>query len=77
VEGLAQTKYWETRIGNTEYTAGGSPSTIDIGLGTSRLGDTVFDFSYCLDCGQLQGTFPLPKTRDEKYAEGEALDEEE
>lgn len=25
-------------------------------------GGDYLSFSYCLDCGQMQGTFPLPKT---------------
>jgi hypothetical protein len=31
----------------------------DLGIGG---GDDVH-FAYCLDCGQIQGTFPLPPTR--------------
>jgi len=31
----------------------------DLGLGE---GDDV-EFSVCLDCGQMRGTFPIPQTR--------------
>ena len=34
----------------------------DLGIGG---GDDV-QFDYCLDCGQLQGTFPLPPTESER-----------
>ena len=30
----------------------------DIGIG----GGDYIDFKYCLDCGRIQGTFPLPVT---------------
>lgn len=31
----------------------------DMGVG----GGDYVDFQYCLDCGQIQGAFPLPKTK--------------
>jgi hypothetical protein len=34
----------------------------DLGLG----GGDDLHFTYCLDCGQLQGVFPLPPTRIEE-----------
>lgn len=52
------------RLGNIDhhgYVVG------DVGVGS---GD-YFDFRYCLDCGQIQGTWPLPES------EIEAGDEEE
>lgn len=39
----------------------------DIGIG-DMYGDYVA-FDYCLDCGQIQGTFPLPLTSIEKGEE--------
>jgi len=30
----------------------------DMGIG----GGDYISFAYCLDCGRIQGTFPLPKT---------------
>ncbi len=30
----------------------------DLGIG----GGDYIEFDYCLDCGQIQGTFPLPST---------------
>lgn len=44
-------------IGEKEYN-GYVPS--DIGIG-DKYGDYV-EFNYCLDCGQIQGKFPLDKT---------------
>lgn len=38
----------------------------DLGIGA---GDYI-DFAYCLDCGQLQGTFPIPETTIEKDGKG-------
>jgi hypothetical protein len=43
------------RIGELEH-EGYVPG--DLGIGS---GDYV-EFDYCLDCGQMQGTFPMPKT---------------
>lgn len=37
----------------------------DLGIGG---GDDV-NFDYCLDCGQIQGKFPLPSTRMEEPPE--------
>lgn len=34
----------------------------DLGIGE----DKYMDFDYCLDCGQIQGQFPLPETLLEK-----------
>jgi hypothetical protein len=36
----------------------------DVGIG----GDDYVDFAYCLDCGQIQGIFPLPISDFEKRA---------
>jgi hypothetical protein len=36
----------------------------DLGIG----GDDDVHFAYCLDCGQLQGRFPLPATLLERPA---------
>ena len=53
----------------------------DMGIG----GGDYISFDYCLDCGQIQGTFPLGKCqletdRDEKMEslkDSESFDEEE
>ena len=37
----------------------------DLGVGG---GDDV-EFTYCLDCGQIQGTFPLPPAKIERSPE--------
>lgn len=37
----------------------------DIGIG----GGDYIDLDYCLDCGQIQGAFPLPITETEKGEE--------
>ena len=36
----------------------------DIGIGDGS-GDMIY-FKYCLDCGQIQGKFPLPVSKMEK-----------
>ena len=36
----------------------------DIGIG----GGDYIDFDYCLDCGQIQGEFPLPPAQTEQTA---------
>jgi hypothetical protein len=41
----------------------------DLGIG----GGDYVQFSYCLDCGQIQGTFPLPLTK----IETQSTDEED
>ncbi len=46
----------------------------NIGIGRKYGGDYI-DFSYCLDCGQIQGKFPI--TDDAlKYMESEEEDED-
>jgi len=42
----------------------------DMGIG----GGDYVSFSYCLDCGQIQGEFPLSETKLERFGE-EAEDE--
>ena len=44
----------------------------DVGLG----GGDYIEFDYCLDCGQMEGTWPLPETELEKGDEDEDEDEE-
>jgi hypothetical protein len=63
-------------LGDTEVD-GYLPSDIGIGGGSETI------FNMCLDCGQIQGTWPLPKTAMELYGtaclpeEDEDEDEEE
>lgn len=45
----------DTRTGNT----GNGYVPDDLGLGE---GGDYIEVMYCLDCGQIQGTFPLPPT---------------
>jgi len=51
-------------LGNREID-GYVPS--DMGIG----GGDYIEFSYCLDCGQIQGEFPLPETKLEEEEETE------
>lgn len=44
----------------------------DMGIG----GGDYVDFSYCLDCGQIQGKWPLPETEIEQQENEEDEDEE-
>lgn len=44
----------------------------DLGVGG---GDDI-SFRYCADCGQIQGTFPLPVTELEQNGENEEEDDE-
>jgi hypothetical protein len=37
----------------------------DMGIG----GGDYIEFSYCLNCGQIQGTFPRPETELEQVSE--------
>jgi hypothetical protein len=48
------------RIDKKEY-VNDLPS--DMGLG---VGGNASTFDYCLDCGQIQGRFPLPETKLER-----------
>lgn len=43
----------------------------DMGIG----GGDYMRFSYCLDCGQIQGDFPLPETEIERNANEEDDDD--
>ena len=38
-------------------------------------GGDYLRFSFCMDCGQMQGTFPIPKTELEEIAEEETEEE--
>ena len=40
---------------------GGTPTGTSPATSGSAAGDAVH-FRYCLDCGQIQGTFPVPPT---------------
>ncbi|MCS7013400.1 MAG: hypothetical protein RMI34_06005 [Chloroherpetonaceae bacterium] len=42
---------------------GSVPNDMNIG------GDEYLEFQYCLDCGQVQGRFPLPTTELERQLE--------
>jgi hypothetical protein len=44
----------------------------DLGIG----GGDFIKISYCLDCGQIQGNFPLPKTELETPDDEDGDDEE-
>ena len=46
----------------------------DMGIG----GGDYLRFSFCMDCGQMQGTFPIPETELEETAkENEEIEDEE
>ena len=48
---------WSMAI-NGEYKNGDGYLPSDFGIG----GGDDLEISYCLDCGQIQGTFPIPLT---------------
>jgi hypothetical protein len=48
---------------NGKYKNGYVPSDFNIG------GGDYIDFAFCLDCGKIQGNFPLPLTSLEKPEE--------
>jgi len=54
------------RIANEDRVNQGYPP-IDMGIG----GGDYISFHYCLECGQIQGKFPLPKTMLEATEEQE------
>jgi len=57
-------------IDNNEY-EGSVPK--DLGIG----GGEFIEFEYCLDCGQIQGDFPLGKTKLERSSDDDDEEEEE
>jgi len=52
------------KVGNKEHD-GYVPWDMQIG------GGDYVEFNYCLDCGQIQGTFPLPPAKIEFEDEGD------
>lgn len=59
---------FSAQVGEAEYD-GYVPD--DLGISD---GDYV-EFTYCLDCGKIQGTWPLPETEMEKQAAREHADD--
>ena len=58
------------QIGNNEHD-GYVPIDMEIGGGDN------IKFDYCLDCGKIQGTFPVPETKlEQSETEEEDNDEE-
>ena len=51
-------------------TADGDYVPTDWGIG----GDDYIDFSYCFDCGKIQGDFPIAQTELESSQEDEIVD---
>jgi hypothetical protein len=69
ISGKCSDMSW-ARVGDKEHD-GYVPS--DMGIG----GSDYIEFNYCLDCGQMQGEFPLPKSKLEGEENDGDDDEEE
>ena len=59
-------------IDGTKVDVGSTYVPKDMGIG----GGSYIHFRFCMDCGQMQGTFPIPETELEELAK-EIEDDEE